>query len=159
MQNGEAEAVASVQQAALALDVIQAFISQQGELYRCYLDQKAKHSSLCDESVIAISAALRADIERFIENIPAMLESLVRAGRPVSPVTVEDTIKHDRLICLEDGREMRVLTRHLRTHGLTPEEYRKKWGLPSDYPMACPAAREQWSKRATQTHSKVTKEK
>jgi len=45
----------------------------------------------------------------------------------------------DHIICLEDGKKLKMLKRHLRTtYGLTPDEYRAKWGLPTDYPMVAP---------------------
>jgi len=54
-------------------------------------------------------------------------------------VTVKRSITADYLICLEDGKKLKMLKRHLRTsYGLTPEEYRTKWGLSSDYPMVAP---------------------
>lgn len=61
---------------------------------------------------------------------------------PTSATThvTEPTVADDYIICLEDGRKMKTLSRHLRTHhGLTPEAYRTKWGLPADYPMTCAA--------------------
>ncbi len=54
-------------------------------------------------------------------------------------VSVKKSITADYLICLEDGKKLKMLKRHLRTsYGLTPEEYRAKWGLGSDYPMVAP---------------------
>ena len=54
-------------------------------------------------------------------------------------VTVKKSITADYLICLEDGKKLKMLKRHLRTsYGLSPEEYRAKWGLGSDYPMVAP---------------------
>jgi predicted transcriptional regulator len=54
-------------------------------------------------------------------------------------VSVKKSITPDYLICLEDGKKLKMLKRHLRTsYGLTPEEYRAKWGLGSDYPMVAP---------------------
>jgi len=54
-------------------------------------------------------------------------------------VTVKKSITPDYIICLEDGRKLKMLKRHLRTaFGMTPEEYRAKWGLPADYPMVAP---------------------
>jgi predicted transcriptional regulator len=51
-------------------------------------------------------------------------------------VRIEDTVTDDYIICLEDGRRMKILKRHIQqTYGMTPDEYRKKWNLPSDYPM------------------------
>jgi predicted transcriptional regulator len=54
-------------------------------------------------------------------------------------VSVKKSITPDYLICLEDGKKLKMLKRHLRTsYGLSPEEYRAKWGLGSDYPMVAP---------------------
>ncbi len=54
-------------------------------------------------------------------------------------VTIRKSITPDFIICLEDGKKLKMLKRHLRTtYGLTPEEYRAKWGLPADYPMVAP---------------------
>jgi len=59
------------------------------------------------------------------------------AQRPA--VTVKKSITPDYIVCLEDGRKLKMLKRHLRTtFGMTPEEYRAKWGLPADYPMVAP---------------------
>ena len=53
---------------------------------------------------------------------------------------VEESVAHDYLICLNDGRKLRALKRYLwRKYGLSPEQYRLKWGLPDDYPMVAPA--------------------
>jgi predicted transcriptional regulator len=55
-------------------------------------------------------------------------------------VPIKKSIANDHLICLEDGRIFKSLKRHLRTnHDMTPEEYRQKWHLASDYPMVAPA--------------------
>lgn len=54
-------------------------------------------------------------------------------------VSIRRSITPDYLICLEDGKKLKMLKRHLRTtYGLAPEEYRSKWGLPNDYPMVAP---------------------
>lgn len=59
--------------------------------------------------------------------------------RPEPAVSVRSSVKKDHIICLEDGKKMTMLKRHLMTdHGLTPEEYRQRWDLPSDYPMVAP---------------------
>lgn len=50
-----------------------------------------------------------------------------------------ETLTRDYIISLEDGRPYKVLTRHLRKLGLTPDTYREKWGLPADYPMTAPS--------------------
>ena len=62
----------------------------------------------------------------------------VEARKPA--VHPKKSIAGEYIICLEDGRKFKSLKRHLRTqYDLTPEEYREKWGLPSDYPMVAPA--------------------
>jgi predicted transcriptional regulator len=53
-------------------------------------------------------------------------------------VSIRKSITPDFLICLEDGRKFKSLRRHLGGLGMTPDEYRRKWGLPSDYPMVAP---------------------
>lgn len=60
-------------------------------------------------------------------------------ARPTPPVSVRKSIGDDFLVSLEDGKRYKSLKRHLSKHGLTPAEYRAKWGLPSDYPMVAPS--------------------
>ena len=61
------------------------------------------------------------------------------APEPLKPhIPIKKTVTDDYLISLEDGKKYKLLKRHLTTRGLTPDEYRAKWGLPSDYPMAAP---------------------
>jgi predicted transcriptional regulator len=61
------------------------------------------------------------------------------AEAPKPAVSVRKSITPDFLICLDDGKKFKSLKRHLRTqYNLTPEQYREKWGLPSDYPMVAP---------------------
>lgn len=59
---------------------------------------------------------------------------------PVSAVPIRKSVTRDYIICLEDGKKLKMLRRYLRTaYDMTPEEYRLKWGLPADYPMVAPA--------------------
>lgn len=59
------------------------------------------------------------------------------AGDPA--VAISKSVKPDYIICLEDGKKLKMLKRYLRTHyDLSPEEYRRKWKLPADYPMVAP---------------------
>ncbi len=68
-------------------------------------------------------------------------------SEPLKPaVPVRKSITPDYLICLEDGKKLKMLKRHLRsTYNMTPDEYRVKWGLPPDYPMVAPNYAEQRS--------------
>jgi len=63
----------------------------------------------------------------------------VPAEKPTPAVPVKQSIRQDRIICLEDGKSFSMLKRHLETdHKLTPQQYRDRWGLPRDYPMVAP---------------------
>ena len=76
------------------------------------------------------------------EALPNLLLSLQKvfegsvAPEGKQPYNINDTVFDDYIVCLEDGRHMKILRRHLQqAYGMTAEEYRAKWGLPSDYPM------------------------
>ncbi len=65
------------------------------------------------------------------------LSSCKEAQKPAVPV--RKSVTPDYLICLEDGKKLKMLKRHLRTnYGMTPEDYKAKWGLPADYPIVAP---------------------
>ena len=81
-------------------------------------------------------------------------QSLAGTGRPVEQevvelrpaVPVKKSVTPDYIVCLEDGKKLKMLKRYLRTaYGMTPDEYRRKWGLPADYPMTAPNYAEQRS--------------
>lgn len=73
-------------------------------------------------------------------------EAQVPVSAPVPAVAIRKSITPDAIICLEDGLAFKTLKRHLSTkYGMTPEQYRAKWGLPSDYPMVAPGYAEKRS--------------
>jgi len=88
----------------------------------------------------------RGDLPSLIQAVHSAVERLgkgiedppTQAGTQTPAVPVRKSITPDFLICLEDGKRFKSLRRHLRRIGLTPEQYREKWGLPSDYPMVAP---------------------
>lgn len=90
--------------------------------------------------------------------IRAVHEALAAAGAPEKQETppepavpIRRSIQPDHLVCLEDGKKLKMLKRHLQTaFGMTPEEYRAKWGLPHDYPMVAPNYAKQRSELAKQ---------
>jgi predicted transcriptional regulator len=98
-----------------------------------------------------------SELPALISQIHAALlrVSTGRAELPLEPakpaVPVKKSMTADYLICLEDGKRFKSLKRHLRTqYGMTPEQYRDKWGLPPDYPMVAPnyaVARSQLAKK------------
>jgi predicted transcriptional regulator len=90
-----------------------------------------------------------SDLPHLISNVHGALAAL---GGPVAPaeaklepaVSIRSSIKPDFIVCLEDGKKLKMLKRHLMTHyGMTPDDYRAKWGLPKDYPMVAPNYAEQ----------------
>ncbi|GJD50903.1 Transcriptional regulatory protein ros [Methylobacterium crusticola] len=81
-----------------------------------------------------------ADLPDLIASVHASLSTLDRPAVPepekrVPPVPIRKTVTPDAIISLEDGRPYKTLKRHLAGRGLTPDDYRRKWGLPHDYPM------------------------
>jgi predicted transcriptional regulator len=84
------------------------------------------------------------DVPSLITNVYYALAGLGDAGAaeevlPEPAVSIRSSVKKDHLVCLEDGKKMKMLKRHLMTeHGMTPDEYRQRWGLGSDYPMVAP---------------------
>lgn len=69
--------------------------------------------------------------------------------QPIPAVPIKKSITPDYIICLEDGKKLKMLKRHLKTaYDMTPEEYKERWGLPSDYPMVAPNYAKQRSKLA-----------
>lgn len=71
---------------------------------------------------------------------------------PLKPaVPIRKSVTRDYIVCLEDGKKLKMLKRHLRTtYNMSPDEYRAKWGLPPDYPMVAPAYAERRSEFAKQ---------
>ena len=73
-----------------------------------------------------------------------------RATKPAVPI--RRSITPDYIVCLEDGRKLKMLKRHLRTtYSMTPDEYRARWGLPADYPMVAP----NYAKRRSEFAKKI----
>ena len=96
------------------------------------------------EAYVTKAAIPKADVPDLIHSVHSALTQLNGHAKqllekPVPAVPVKKSIMPDYLICLEDGLKFTMLKRHLRTaYGMTPDEYRAKWGLPRDYPMAAP---------------------
>jgi predicted transcriptional regulator len=71
------------------------------------------------------------------------------AERPEPAVPVKKSVHADYIVCLEDGKKLKMLKRHLKTaYNMTPEQYRERWGLPQDYPMVAPNYARQRSRLA-----------
>jgi predicted transcriptional regulator len=86
-------------------------------------------------------------VEQLPELIKTVHSALASTGTviaeleaPKPAVDPKRSVFKDHIVCLEDGRKLKMLKRHLRTaYNMTPEEYRKRWGLPADYPMVAPS--------------------
>ena len=90
-----------------------------------------------------------SDLPLIIQNVHSALAGL---GKPTAEpevrqepaVSIRSSIKPDYVVCLEDGKKLKMLKRHLMTHyQMTPDDYRAKWNLPADYPMVAPNYAEQ----------------
>ena len=89
------------------------------------------------------------DLPTLIQNVHGALSGL--GAREAEPevkqepaVSIRSSVKPDYIVCLEDGKKLKMLKRHLMTHyQMTPDEYRQKWGLNADYPMVAPNYAEQ----------------
>lgn len=84
------------------------------------------------------------EIPALIREVYKTMEALNGNGSNLNPtvqpaVPIEDSITPDYIICLEDGKRLKMMKRYLRTkYNLTPEDYRRRWGLPPDYPLVAP---------------------
>ncbi|MBT3552078.1 MAG: MucR family transcriptional regulator [Rhodospirillaceae bacterium] len=83
------------------------------------------------------------DLPQLIQDVYRTLSNVGGAEgateRPQPAVSVKKSVTPDYIVCLEDGKKLKMLKRHLKTsYNLTPEEYRDRWGLPRDYPMVAP---------------------
>jgi predicted transcriptional regulator len=89
------------------------------------------------------------DLSQLIRNVHSALavlggEAAAPEAKPEPAVSVRASVKPDYIVCLEDGKKLKMLKRHLMTHyQMTPDEYRQKWGLNADYPMVAPNYAEQ----------------
>lgn len=86
-----------------------------------------------------------SDLPTLIANVHSALTAISSGGNAPEPVKLEpavsirSSVKADYIVCLDDGKKLKMLKRHLMTHyGITPDEYRARWGLPADYPMVAP---------------------
>jgi predicted transcriptional regulator len=82
-------------------------------------------------------AELIRSVHGALSNISAPPEAPPERRKPAVPIS--RSVQHEFIVCLEDGKKLKMLKRYLRSHyDLSPEDYRRKWGLPADYPMVAP---------------------
>ncbi|MFQ5953533.1 MAG: MucR family transcriptional regulator [Kiloniellales bacterium] len=119
-----------------------------GEVLTLTTEIVAAHVS---NNTVAVS-----DLSQLIQQVYRSLATLggggpARPERPRPAVAIKRSVTADYIVCLEDGKKLKMLKRHLKTaYNMTPEEYRQRWRLPSDYPMVAPSYAKQRSKLAKQ---------
>jgi len=97
-------------------------------------------------SFVANNKVSPEEIGELIRSVHGALAALTNGGgerqveRPKPAAPINKSVQHDFIICLEDGKKLKMLKRYLRsTYNMSPDEYRKRWGLPPDYPMVAPS--------------------
>ena len=125
------------------------------------VSEKVSHRDLLSMTTDIVSSHVANNLVH-ADEIPALIQKtyqtlagvevesgILNAGDQQPFVPIKKSITPDYLICLEDGKKLKMLRRHLKTaYGMSPEEYRAKWGLPSDYPMVAPNYAKKRSKLA-----------
>ena len=106
-------------------------------------------------SHVANNETTAAELPKLIQDVYRALAS-VNAPEPVAEklkpaVPVKESVFPDYLVCLEDGKKLKMLKRHLKTaYNMTPDEYRARWNLPADYPLVAPnyaERRSEWARK------------
>ncbi len=97
-------------------------------------------------SFVANNQVAPEDLPEMIRSVHRTLTSLTsnshaaNAERPKPAAPINKSVHNDYIICLEDGKKLKMLKRYLRsTYNMSPDDYRKRWGLPPDYPMVAPS--------------------
>lgn len=96
-------------------------------------------------SHVSNNAVQISDLPQLIQSVFGSLSGLGQSEvqtsqeRPQPVVSIRKSVTPDYIICLEDGKKLKMLKRHLKTaYDMSPEQYRERWGLPPDYPMVAP---------------------
>lgn len=90
-------------------------------------------------NLTALTADVYATLRKLAEQESASSNGSSTGGNRKPVVAVEESVKADYLVCLEDGKRVKMLKRHLKTaYNMSPEQYRARWNLPATYPMVAP---------------------
>lgn len=101
------------------------------------------HNSVSTEEIPALIRKVYSTLANVNQDGP------ISSERPQPAVPIKKSVHADYIVCLEDGKKLKMLKRHLKTaYNMTPEQYRERWGLPADYPMVAPNYANQRSKLA-----------
>ena len=101
-----------------------------------------EHTTRIVAAHVANNAIAATDVPGLIATVHQALATLgpeEPASRPEPAVSIKQSVKPEYIVCLDDGKKLKMLKRHLRSaYNMSPDEYRQKWGLPADYPMVAP---------------------
>jgi len=107
-------------------------------------DDLRRHAVQIVAAHVSHNAVAPADLPGLIQQVYGALTGLGQPSaqapsRPEPAVPIRRSVTPDYIVCLEDGKKLKMLKRHLQAaYGLSPDEYRERWGLPPDYPMVAP---------------------
>ncbi|WP_422369215.1 MucR family transcriptional regulator [Pelagibius sp.] len=122
--------------------------AKQSELLSLTTNIVAAHVSNNSVAVADLPMIIR-DVFETLSNVGTTRER--EPERPSPAVPIKKSVTPDHIVCLEDGKKLKMLKRHLKTaYDMSPEDYRERWGLPADYPMVAPNYAKQRSKLAKQ---------
>ncbi|GAB4394691.1 MAG: MucR family transcriptional regulator [Kiloniellaceae bacterium] len=122
--------------------------AKQSELLSLTTNIVAAHVSNNSVAVADLPMIIR-DVYETLSNVGTTRER--EPERPSPAVPVKKSVTPEYIVCLEDGKKLKMLKRHLKTaYDMSPEDYRERWGLPADYPMVAPNYAKQRSKLAKQ---------
>ena len=109
------------------------------------------HNTVRQDEVTRVIRDIHQSLTRIHGGAPPPVPAATTNEKPKPAVPVSKSVGTDYIVCLEDGKRMKMLKRYLRAkYNLTPEEYRRRWNLPADYPMVAPAYAERRSHFAKQ---------
>lgn len=118
------------------------FLTLASQIISAYVSNNAVSAA----DLPALMSTVYQNLSRLGTNTTTMPEA-----RPDPAVPVRRSVTPEYIICLEDGKKLKMLKRHLKTaYNMTPEQYRERWALPADYPMVAPNYAKQRSKLAKQ---------
>ena len=125
------------------------------------MSEQASHDELLSLTTNIVTAQVKhnetsdAELPKLIREVYATISSLGMPREPERPnpaVSIKKSVTPDYIICLEDGKKLKMLKRHLKTSfDMTPNEYRERWELPGDYPMVAP----NYAKKRSQLARKI----
>jgi predicted transcriptional regulator len=120
-----------------------------GELLALTTEIVASHVSNTDVPVSELPQLIKQVYGTLSDLSSGADAAAAEEARPQPAVSIKKSVTPDYIVCLEDGKKLKMLKRHLMTsYKLTPDQYRQRWGLPADYPMVAPNYAKQRSQLA-----------